>query len=70
MSSRPVPVRKLTCGPVQTVVTGLQRLAFWAAVLLPLAYLPLLSVAGVEPVLVGLVAVNVACLLVGHGHSP
>jgi hypothetical protein len=47
--------------------------AFWTAVVLPLAYLPLLSspVDDTELlVFVALVAVNVVCLLVGHDYSP
>jgi hypothetical protein len=52
------------------VVRGL---AFWAAIVVPLSYLPVLSlVDGQQRVLAiaGLVAVNVCCLLVGHDYSP
>ena len=54
------------------VASQLRRLAFWGSVLLPLAYVPLLSgVAGDRPLLVaGLLSLNAVCLLVGHGHSP
>lgn len=61
------------------LVSGLQRLAFWVSVLLPLVYLPLLS----TPVVLsgslgehellgvsGLIAVNVLCLLIGHEYTP
>ena len=80
MNRRPDPLPSRAEPPVQRVidgtqhvVSGLRRLAFWAAVVLPLAYLPLLSnpVDGQQLlVLVALVAVNVVCLLVGHDHSP
>lgn len=73
MNRRPVPLPTPTEAPFGSLVSGLQRLAFWAAVVLPLTYLPLLSspVDGESSlVLVALVAVNVVCLLVGHDYSP
>lgn len=69
--TRSVPVRPRTA--VDAVTSGLQRLAFWAAVLLPAAYVPLLSSPlGQQQLLVlgGLLALNVGCLLLGHDYSP
>jgi len=56
----------------RAVVAPLRALSFWAAVLLPLAYLPLLSggvTAGEGSVLLALVAANAAALYLGHGHA-
>jgi hypothetical protein len=73
MNRRPVPLPSRVEPPLGSLVGGLKRLAFWAAVVLPLAYLPLLS-SPIDTqqslVLIGLVAVNVVCLLVGHDYSP
>lgn len=55
----------------RSVLAPLRFLAFWAAVLLPLVYLPLLhgGLSGGEPTVLGaLLAVNVAALVVGHGY--
>jgi len=57
--------RRLTVGSVRAT-------AFWAAVLLPLAYVPAAyGVSGFETTgsTVALLAVHVACLVVGHGHN-
>lgn len=58
--------RRLTTG-------GVRAAAFWAAVLLPLAYLPVLHGlivdANAELFLVLLLA-NIACVVIGHGHTP
>jgi hypothetical protein len=73
MSSRPVPLpSSVENTPAPAVASQLRRLAFWGSVLLPFAYVPLLSgVAGDRPLLVaGLLALNAVCLLAGHGHSP
>ena len=73
MSHRPVPLPASTGPSLGSVVNGVRRLAFWAAVVLPLAYLPLLSTpidGRTSLALVALVAVNVVCLLVGHDYSP
>lgn len=60
------------------LVTPLRGFAFWAAILLPLTYLPLFfgsSVVGIDLTgadlhLVGtLLALNVIAFLVGHGHN-
>lgn len=64
-------------GPVTRAVRGLETavrgLAFWTAVLLPLAYLPLfvVGVSGTaDLVVIGqLVAINVVALLVGHVYD-
>lgn len=50
---------------------AVRRLAFWASIVLPVAYLPVLAVGYQQlPVLAGLVALNVACLVFGHDYSP
>lgn len=54
------------------VVDPLRALSFWTAVLLPLAYLPLVANGlgnGETSVLFALVVVNAAALVVGHGHA-
>jgi hypothetical protein len=54
------------------VFDPLQALSFWTAVLLPLAYLPLVADglgAGEPTVLLALVVVNAAALVLGHGHA-
>jgi hypothetical protein len=50
--------------------TVVETLAFWGAVITPLAYLPVLSLNGSVELVGTLVTLNVACLLVGHRHSP
>jgi len=54
-------------------LTAVRAVAFWTAVLLPLAYLPLLFagvVGAVDPVgLVALVGVHAVAVLVGHVHD-
>jgi|AntRauTorcE11897_2_1112592.scaffolds.fasta_scaffold226595_1 hypothetical protein len=73
MSHRSVPLPSRPELPGERLVSVLRRLAFWAAVVLPLAYLPLLSspVDDTELlVFVALAALNVVCLLVGHDYSP
>lgn len=54
-----------------SVVSALQFAGFWASVLLPAAYLPVLySTAGTRqlPLLLALVALNVCCLVAGHDY--
>lgn len=58
------------CG--RHAVAGVRAVAFWAAVALPLAYVP--AAYGVAPFETAgsplvLVAVHVACFLLGHGHA-
>jgi hypothetical protein len=56
----------------RAVVAPLRALSFWTAVLLPLAYLPLLAgglTAGEGSVLAALVLANVVALLLGHDHA-
>ena len=63
-------------GPVRQGTLALrasvQRLSFWAAIVLPLVYLPLLS-GGLEPqtgsIVIGLLALNLIALFVGHNHT-
>ena len=73
MTPRTVPLpRSLEETPAPVVATHVRRLAFWGSILLPLVYVPLVAgVGGNRPVLVaGLLALNVVCLLTGHGYSP
>ena len=57
----------------EPLVGGLRRLAFWLAIVLPVAYLPLLA-AGIGGrsglLLAALLAVNLCCLLLGHEYAP
>ena len=57
----------------QAIGYKLQAVAFWIAVVLPLAYLPVLygaiSLPGLESLFV-LLVVHVGCVIVGHDHSP
>ncbi len=50
----------------------IRRISFWSAILLPLVYLPLLS-GGLGPqtgyIVIGLLALNLIALLVGHNHT-
>ena len=51
---------------------GVRAVAFWAAVALPLAYVP--AAYGVAPFeatgsSIALVAVHLACFLIGHDHA-
>jgi hypothetical protein len=71
MLSRPLPSSPPRV--LRRLASEGQRLAFWAAVVLPLAYVPLLSssVDDRQLLAVGaLVAIHVVCLLVGHDYSP
>jgi len=55
-----------------TAVAALQRLGFWGSILLPVAYLPILyGMGGSERILavLGLLAINVACLIAGHQYQ-
>jgi hypothetical protein len=55
-----------------TAVAALRRLGFWGSILLPAAYLPVLyGMGGSERTLavLGLLAVNVACLIAGHQYQ-
>lgn len=73
MTPRTVPLpTSIEETPAPAVATQVRRLAFWGSVLLPVAYVPLLSgVAGDRTLLVaGLLALNAVCLLAGHGYSP
>ena len=57
----------------QAIGRGLRAVAFWIAVVLPLAYLPVLygaiSLPGLESLFV-LLVVHVGCVIVGHNHTP
>jgi uncharacterized membrane protein required for colicin V production len=73
MNSRLLPSPIPLSGAWHDVASVGRRVAFWAAVLLPLAYVPLLS----SPIddaelltLAALITVHVACLLAGHDYSP
>ncbi|MBV0902267.1 hypothetical protein KTS37_10750 [Halomicroarcula salina] len=52
---------------------AVRPVAFWGAVVLPLVYLPALygvGAVGYRPLLLELLALHVASILLGHGHSP
>ncbi len=66
-----VDARSLTMAVRRVVAPPVQFVGFWAAISLPFLYLPLLSggLDGAElTVFVGLLALNVVALFVGHGH--
>lgn len=55
----------------RSVLAPLRFLSFWASILLPLAYLPLLHgglTGGETTVLGALVAINALALFLGHDH--
>lgn len=57
--------RRLTVG-------GVRAAAFWAAVLLPVAYIPgVYGVGGFDGswTLLALLAVHIACVVIGHEHN-
>jgi len=55
------------------LTTPLEVVSFWSAIALPFLYLPLLlsgiSTQGELLTFIGLLALNVAALLAGHGHK-
>ena len=56
----------------QRAAACVRTVAFWAAIVLPLVYLPAAyDVAGFEMAgsTVALIAVHVACFVIGHDHS-
>lgn len=56
-----------------TVRNGIQSLGFWAAVLIPFTYLPVLSgmIGESSPeTFAGLFVLNILCLLIGQGYDP
>lgn len=58
-------------GDTSILLAAPRAVAFWSAVALPLAYMPLLyeGLTGSEAVLLlGLVAVNMVAFVLGHGH--
>lgn len=68
-----LPGRGVTASFLRIARRGVVGIGFWAAVLLPLAYLSLLAT-GVQTqadilLLSGLLAVHVVALLVGHGYG-
>jgi hypothetical protein len=56
-----------------TLTTPLEVVGFWSAIALPFLYVPLLlagiSTQGELLTFIGLLALNVAALLAGHGHK-
>jgi len=58
---------------VRTGLRNVKAASFWAAIVLPFTYLPLLvgGLTGGEALLfAGLVAVNALAFVVGHGYEP
>lgn len=58
---------------LRTTVVCIQAAAFWTAVLMPFAYVPLLatglSTAGEGLLLLQLLTLNAVALIVGHDHA-
>ena len=70
-SARRTSVEAALHSSLRTVLSGVRAAAFWAAVLLPLVTILLVSsgvVAG-SLAMLALVAANVACAIVGHDYS-
>lgn len=63
--------RDVAVGVGRTALASVRAAAFWSAVLLPVAIL-LSTVSGIATptVAAGLVAINAACAVLGHGHTP
>lgn len=58
---------------LQRAVDGVRAVAFWSAVTLPLAYVPVLrmgDVSGQPGPFLALLLLHVVSLLLGHEHSP
>lgn len=72
MSRRTVPLSSTRPVTPTRVASRLRAVAFWSSVLLPIAYVPLLygGVGGQVTAFLGLIALNVACLIVGHEYTP
>lgn len=52
------------------VTTALRAIAFWAAVALPLAYVPALLGPSRAELVLALLPLDALCLVVGHEHTP
>jgi len=70
--------RRFRSGPASTAacwnkaIAGVRAAAFWAAVVLPLAYVPAAyGVMGFEGAwsAIALIAVHMACVVIGHEHN-
>lgn len=50
---------------------SIRQASFWAAILLPVVYLPLLSGLGTQTghIVIGLLGLNLIALFVGHSHN-
>lgn len=74
-STARVPIRigtRLSTRFRQLTVTGVRAVAFWAAVAMPIAYVPALyGVGGFESTwsLLALLAIHIACVVIGHEHN-
>lgn len=65
--------RSPTASILRWVVGGVRAVSFWAAALLPLAVLFVLATGLVSyqfSAVVGALALNAVCAVVGHGHAP
>lgn len=67
-SERPGPDRGTLGDVLGWARRAVSGISFWVAVVLPVAYLPLLATARVEPA-VALAGVHAAALLLGHGYG-
>lgn len=52
------------------VTTALRAIAFWAAVVLPLAYVPALVDLASTELFLAIIPVHALCLFVGHEYTP
>ncbi|MFC7203534.1 hypothetical protein ACFQJC_08415 [Haloferax namakaokahaiae] len=72
MSGVPSTTDSLASALSRTALAPVQVVAFWSAIALPLAYLPLLA-GGLETgelsLFVGLLAVHAAALVIGRDHA-
>lgn len=75
--STPAVIRDAVSGPASTVASSLveplRATAFWSAVVLPFAYLPLLATGAAwdRPLAFGvLLLLNAVAFLAGHGYDP
>lgn len=73
VTSIPGPARSNAYTAVERAADGLRTAAFWATVLLPALYVPVLygGIAGQRTgIALLLLALNAVCALIGHDHTP
>jgi len=73
VTSIPGPAGSSAHAAVERAADGLRTAAFWATVLIPALYVPVLygGIAGQRTAAaLVLLALNAVCALIGHDHSP